>query len=104
MGRFSELGKDELEALYKGNATMAIARTYGVCQETVRKRLKALGIARPRGSVRTFNPSAKELNDLYQAMSMAQIAEKFQVGETVVWKRLQETELSSVILKMADID
>lgn len=42
------------------------------------------------GPARTFNPSREELNELYQTHSMAAIAEKFGVGETVVWKRIKE--------------
>ena len=45
---------------------------------------------RPRGAVRTFTPSRDELDAEYQNNSMRQIAEKYGVGETVVWKRLKE--------------
>ena len=42
------------------------------------------------GPARTFNPAKDVLNDLYQTMSMLEIAKLFGVGETVVFNRLKE--------------
>ncbi len=42
------------------------------------------------GPARTFEPPTSELRKLYQTLSMKQIAEHYEVGETVVWKRLKE--------------
>jgi len=82
---------EELKRLYETHSTAAIGKLLGRCSETIRKRLKKLGVAmRPRGSVRTFTPSREELEAEYQNHSMRQIAEKYGVGETVVWNRLKE--------------
>ena len=82
---------EELKRLHETHSTAAIGKLLGRCSETIRKRLKKLGVAmRPRGSVRTFTPSREELEAEYQNHSMRQIAEKYGVGETVVWNRLKE--------------
>lgn len=48
---------------------------------------RATGSFGPR---RKFDPSREELDDLYQTHPMREIAKKYGVGETVVWKRIHE--------------
>lgn len=68
---------------------------FGVCEETVRKRLIKLGIPRyTRGTRRNFDPAPDELHDLYQKFSMAEIAKKYGVGETIVFTRLKEHNIT----------
>ncbi len=43
----------------------------------------------PQGP-RRFDSPDDELRDLYQRMSMREVAEHYGVGETVVWKRVKE--------------
>lgn len=75
--------------------TEEIAGMYGVCPETIRKKLIKLGVQRRTGNARRrFDPPKKELKALYQQFSMRQIADKFGVGETVVWKRLKEHKIT----------
>jgi len=91
MDNFANITKDQLEALYLEHSSQAIATKYGLCAETVRKRLKRFGIERrPSGEPKTFNPGPYELNALYQEKSLAEIAKHYGVGETVVWKRIKE--------------
>lgn len=64
---------------------------FGVNSETVRKRLIKLGIPRRvPGGRRSFDPPKEELANLYQTMSMIEIAAHYGVGETVVWQRLKD--------------
>ena len=72
---------EELKRLYERLSTAAIGELLGWDAETIRKRLKKLGVTmRRRGSVRTFIPSREELEAEYQNHSMRQIAEKYGVG------------------------
>lgn len=94
-GRKFNPSKEELKKLYQNHTLQEIAAKFGVCQETVRKRIKEHDIAaRKTGPSRRFKPDAAELEALYQTMSMAQIAEHYGVGETVVFKRLKEHGIS----------
>lgn len=89
--KFRALGKRKLRALYREHSTAEIAEQHGVSAELVRRVLIQAGIPRRnRGGRRTFNPSKQVLQRLYQKLSMKQIARRFDVGETVVWKRLKE--------------
>ncbi len=89
---WKEITKEELSALYETKTTKEIANMFGFkSDETVRKKMITLGIPRRAAhKAREFNPDPAELNDLYQKYSMRDIALKYNVGETVVWKRLRE--------------
>ena len=85
------ISDEKLKRLYETLSTQKIGALLGRNPEGIRKRLHRLGVKmRPRGSVRTFTPSREELEAEYQSHSMRQIADKYGVGETVVWKRLKE--------------
>lgn len=49
-----------------------------------------IGPRKPTGPTRRFHPPMDELNELFQRMSMKQIAEHYGVGETAVHKRIHE--------------
>lgn len=89
---FRQLTKKQLAALYETHTTKEIADLYGFrSDESVRKRMVKLDIPRRNNrDRRTFTPDRDELHELYQQFSMKQIARKYGVGETVVWKRLKE--------------
>lgn len=86
------ISDEEIVAGYSSGMTVAqVAAEAGMSSEWARKRLKKLGCElRPRGPVRSFTPSKDELSDMYQRMTLMQIAERFGVGETVVWSRVKE--------------
>lgn len=48
------------------------------------------------GPKRTFNPDREEFAGLYKRMSMKAIAEHYNVGETVVFKRVREFGLKRI--------
>lgn len=86
------ISDEEIVKLYKSGLSLEkIAKVAGHGGEWVRKRLIALGCERRKqGDYRRFNPSPDELRDLYQRMTLLQIAEHYGVGETVVWSRVKE--------------
>ena len=49
-----------------------------------------IDVRKPTGPSRRFHPPADELADLFQRMSMKEVAEHYGVGETVVHKRIHE--------------
>lgn len=79
--------KQELETLSKTMNCEQIGQRYGCSAELVRRALHSFDIPVSR---RSFDPSAQDLSDLYQTMSMKSIADHYGVGETVVFKRLKE--------------
>ena len=85
--------KAELRQLYEVKllTTKEIGDMKGCSAEIVRRKLHEFSIpANKVGPKRRFNPPKKELARLYQKYSMREIAGLYKVGETVVWKRLQE--------------
>lgn len=87
---WQDITKEELIALYADKTTEEIGRLYGRGIEAVRKKMIKFGIARDRVRQRRFNPSVDELRELYQTMTMKQLAEHYGVGQTAVWNRLKE--------------
>jgi hypothetical protein len=68
----SSVSDEELKRLYETLSTAAIGNILGWDAETIRKRLKRLGVEmRPRGSVRQFMPPRDELEAEYQNHSNA---------------------------------
>lgn len=81
----------ELQRLYQFYSCAKIGKMFNVNPETVRKKLHSYEIPLLKcGGRRAFDPPRDVLSDLYQRMSMREIAEHFGVGETVVFHRLKE--------------
>lgn len=92
MARAAGLTKQKLAELAKKYNDREIGGMFGVGPQAIQKRRVKAGIApfQKRGALRTFDPDPKELHSLYQEMPAKAIAERYGVGETVVWSRLQE--------------
>lgn len=90
------LDDEGIKAGYEAGQTIAdLADAAGMSKEWVRRRLKSLGVkTRKRGPTRSFTPDAETLRLMYQTMTLKQIADKFGVGETVVWTRTKELGVS----------
>lgn len=82
----------ELQASYEAGSTIAqLSEQVGMSKEWVRRKLKGLCVTRrKRGPSRKFIPTAEALSAMYQTSTLKQIADKFGVGETVVWNRAKE--------------
>lgn len=89
---WQNITKEELVELYASKTTGEIGALYGVTSEPVRQKMAKFGIPRRTRAQwgYRFTPPRDELYELYQNMSMKQVAEHYGVGETVVWKRLHE--------------
>lgn len=72
-----------------------IGAKFGVTPEAVYYRLRTWGISNPR-STRRFDPPKIELAELYQKLSMKQIADHYGVGETAVFMRLKEHGIGGI--------
>lgn len=86
------LSDKEIAEKYRSGLTVKeIALLAGMSNEWTRRRIKAIGCdMRRAGPSRSFNPSKEELNDLYQRMTLLEIAKRYGVGETAVWNRVKE--------------
>lgn len=93
---WQSITKEQLSELYKTRSTYELAAVFGFkSEETIRKKLAQFDIPRRnRGGRRTFKPSAEELSALYQQHSMRELSRIYDVGETVVWKRLKEFDIT----------
>lgn len=92
-GKLCDISADELRRLYVDEdlSCKTIGKMYRINPEIVRRAIHRHGIpTRPAVGKRTFNPPANELRDLYQRLSLREIAKEYGVGQTVVFKRLKE--------------
>lgn len=89
-----DLSKQELLQVCEGKTYAQVAREFGVTSPAVGFRLRLFGIY--RGHKRTFAPPPSELRELYQTMTMEQIAKHYGVGETVVFKRIGEYGIKKI--------
>lgn len=89
--KIDELTKEELANIYATHSTIEMGKMLGCNPQTVANRLAALGIPRrPSGGRRKFMIDPAVLDELYQTKSLREIADQFRVGQTVVFKRIQE--------------
>jgi 5-methylcytosine-specific restriction endonuclease McrA len=86
---WENITKEALAALYESHNSVEISAMYGLNTEVVRRKMIKFGIER-RKRQRQFNPPQDELRELYQTMTMEQIAQHYGVGQTAVWNRLRE--------------
>jgi len=87
--------KEIAEKYNSGLTVKQVSVLAGMSEEWTRKRIKAIGCeTRKAGPSRKFNPSFEELHNMYQTMTLLEIANKFNVGETVVWNRAKELGVS----------
>jgi len=84
----NEITPSSLEKLARDHTDGQIGKMIGLSAESVRQRRLKYNI--PAKSRKSFDPGKEKLELMYQKMSMRKIADKFGVGETVVWKRLKE--------------
>lgn len=88
------IGKEKLHSLYweEGLSTYQIADRYGLkADESVRKKMARMSIARRKPQERReFNPDRDDLHALYQELTIDKIARRYDVGQTIVWRRLKE--------------
>lgn len=82
----------EIATGYESGESIAdLAQRAGMSKEWVRRKLKSLGVERRKpGPARSFQPDAESLREMYQTMTLREIADKFGVGETTVWTRMKE--------------
>lgn len=92
--RWLDLSKNELIRICEGKSYAAVALEYGVTPPAVGFRMRLFGIY--RNPKRTFEPPVDELRSLYKTMSMAEIAKHYGVGETVVFKRLDDYGIKKI--------
>lgn len=87
-----QIPKEKLMELCPFYTDGKVGEMLGVCAEVVRQHRIKYGISPKKR--RAFDPPKEVLEKLYQQMSMRDIASKFGVGETVVWSRLKEHNIS----------
>lgn len=88
MKDLKDLTTDVLAEMTVTMTDKEIGEIFGVSSRAIQKRRARAGI-KP-GSRRRFEPDPKELKSLYAKMPAKKVAEHYGVGETVVWKRLEE--------------
>lgn len=92
-GKICDISADELRRLYVDEdlSCQTIGEMLKVNPEIVRRTLHRHQIPlRPANGKRSFDPPADELKGLYQEFTLREIARRYGVGQTVVFKRLKE--------------
>lgn len=89
---WQRLTRSELSRLIEKMSGKQIGHKFGVTPEAVYYRLRTWGIfnSKRQKRARSFDPPIAELAELYQRLSMAEIAKHYGVGETIVFTRLKE--------------
>lgn len=93
MEDWKRVNREKMQQLVQKYPATAIASMYGVTAGAVYYRMRTYGIQRgdhAPGPKKSFNPPREELEQAISEMSMAKIAEKYGVSETVVFTRLKQ--------------